>query len=234
MQFQNALFAGTLLQRYKRFLADVRLDDGTIITVHCPNSGAMLGVKDPGSRVWLSRSDNPKRAYAYTWEIVKADDGLVGINTRMPNILVEEALQAKRIPELVAYNTLRREVNYGTRSRIDFLLEEPGLPSCYVEVKNVHLRRTDDVAEFPDCVTSRGAKHMLELSKIVAQGNRAVIFYVVQRQDCRSLKIAHDIDACYGRAYQHALLHGVEQICYQCDVTVKGITLSATLPFVNK
>ena len=219
-----------LIRRYKRFLADVVCDDGTLLTVHCPNSGAMLGVQQPGSRIWLSQSDNPKRTYVHTWEIVESDSTLVGINTQIPNKLVNESLLMKDLPEFKDYDTIRREVDYGQQSRIDFLLETPRLPPCYVEVKNVHLKRDGHNAEFPDCVTARGAKHMRELAYVVQQGARAVIFYVVQRRDCHIFKIARDIDFDYWQAYQYALLHGVEQICYQCDITLTGIKLDKRLP----
>ena len=165
MEFSAPLITGRLVKRYKRFLADVILDgDGAAVTAHCANPGSMLGLKEPGSRVWLSISDNPKRKLKYSWEIMEADGALVGINTAHPNGLVEEALRAGKIPQLDGFSSLRREVKYGKNSRIDILLEAEGGAKTYVEVKNVHLMRDAGLAEFPDSVTARGAKHLAEMS----------------------------------------------------------------------
>jgi sugar fermentation stimulation protein A len=225
MQFQNPLFEGRLVKRYKRFLADIELVSGELITAHCPNPGSMLGLKDVGARVWVSKvPDDSKRKLIYTWELIESDGQLAGINTQYPNHLVEEVLRAKLIPELAIYTSIRREVKYGTNSRIDFLLEADGVPPCYLEVKNVHLKRQGR-AEFPDSVTERGAKHLRELMAMVQQGARAIILYVVQRQDCQSFAIASDIDPAYGAAYQFALLHGVEQLCYQCKMSLTEIVI---------
>lgn len=232
--FPSPLAEGVLLRRYKRFLADVRLDDGSTLTVHVPNSGAMTGVDRPGSRVWVSRSDNPNRKLAHTLEMVEADGTVVGVNTGHPNRLVAEAVTTGLIPELAGYRNLRREVKYGTNSRIDLLLEAPGRPPAYVEVKNVHLRRPDrfdgSAAEFPDAVTTRGAKHLEELARVAASGCRAVMLYLVQRNDCTHFRIAEDIDSAYARGLARAAGAGVETLCYHCTVTPEGITLSGTLP----
>ncbi len=234
MRFPEPLLRGVLVRRYKRFLADVALADGMVTTVHCPNPGGMIGLDAPGSEVWLSRSPNPGRKLPLTFELIDTPGGLVGINTGHPNQLVAEGIAAGRIPELAGYETLRREVRYGTNSRIDLLLEGPGRPTCYVEVKNVHLKRDPrplgGPAEFPDAVTKRGAKHLVELGRQVAAGLRAVMVYVVQRMDCDSFRIAEDIDPDYDRAFRLALSQGVEALCYACNVSVEAIELAGPLP----
>lgn len=229
MKFSAPLVSGRLVKRYKRFLADVILDeDGSEITAHCANPGSMLGLKQPGSRVWLSLSDNPSRKLKYSWEVMEADGALVGINTAHPNKLVEEALEAGRIPELSGYASLRREVKYGKNSRIDILLEAEDGGLIYVEVKNVHLMREAGLAEFPDSVTARGAKHLGELSEMVAQGHRAVMVFLVQRPDCSRLSLAADIDPAYAAAFAAAKEAGVEVYAIGCSVTLDGI--EAVLP----
>ncbi len=230
MKFADPLIEGRLIKRYKRFLADVELIDGGVVTAHCANSGSMLGVKEPGSEVWLSAADNPNRKLRYTWELVRVGDGLVGINTGRPNRLVAEAVAGGAIDELAGYATLRREVKYGRNSRIDLLLEDPSRPPCYVEVKNVTLRRDGGAAEFPDAVTARGAKHLEELTDMVAAGNRAVMVYLVQRGDCDRFAVAADIDPAYAAGLARARAAGVESICRACDVSVDGITVARPLP----
>ena len=231
MKFDKPLISGHLIQRYKRFLADVELEDGTLITAHCANPGSMLGLKDPGSKVWLSKSDNPKRKLAYSWELLELSDAMIGINTGHPNRIVEEAILAGQIPELADYQTLRREVKYGKNSRIDLLLQDDAKPDCYVEVKNAHLLRQTGLAEFPDSVTARGAKHLAELSDMVKQGHRAVMFYLIQRTDADKFALAADIDPNYAEAFQQAKDAGVEAIAYICDITTEKITISRPLPF---
>lgn len=230
MNFASPLIPGTLLRRYKRFLADVRLDDGTETTTHVANPGAMTGLKQAGMRVWLSRSDNPKRKLAYSWELAEIDGGLVGINTAHPNAIVAEAIAANRIPELTGYEGLRREVAYGRNSRIDILLTAPNRPRCLVEVKNVHLMRTPGLAEFPDAVTTRGAKHLREMADAVAIGDRAAMVYLVQRTDCIRFALAADIDPVYAKDFAAAHDAGVEALCYACTVTLDGLTLDHPLP----
>jgi sugar fermentation stimulation protein A len=234
LQFPQPLIAGRLLRRYKRFLADVELGSGEIITAHTANTGAMSGCSEPGSRVWLSLSDNPKRKYPHSWEIVEVAPGvLCGINTLLSNHLVSEAIAAGRIAELSAYANIRREVAYGSeRSRIDLLLEPSASlnkPPCYVEVKNVTLAN-NGVAMFPDAVTARGTKHLRELMGVVAQGARAVIFYCVQRNDCNEFRPADAIDSEYGETLREALSKGVEAVAYHADVEVTGISLRMPLP----
>ncbi|AXS41115.1 DNA/RNA nuclease SfsA [Breoghania sp. L-A4] len=217
------LVSGRLIKRYKRFLADVTLDSGEIITAHCANPGSMLGLKTPGSRVWLSVSDNPKRKLKYSWELVEVGGVLVGVSTAHPNALVEEAILEGTISELSGYATLRREVTYGKNSRIDILLEDDARPKAYVEVKNVNLVREAGLAEFPDAVTLRGAKHLAELGDMVEQGHRAVMVYLVQYPGCERFSLSRDIDPAYGAAFDQARARGVEALAYVCDITQDAI-----------
>lgn len=222
------LVSGRLLRRYKRFLADVELDDGEVVTAHCPNSGSMRGCALPDSPVRLSRSDNPARKLPYTWELVMADGCWVGINTALPNRLAREGIERGIVTELQGYEILRSEVSYGSeRSRIDLLLENPG--RCYIEVKNVTLVENGQ-ARFPDAVTERGQKHLRELMSMVALGYRAVNLFTVQRADARSVAPADDIDPAYGKLLRQAASAGVELLAYQALVTPQEIVLSHSLP----
>jgi len=229
MDFPDPLLRGTLVKRYKRFMADVVLESGDTVTAHCANTGAMLGVQNPGSEVWLSPARNPDRKLKFTWEMIRIGEGLVGINTAHPNKIVAEAIEAGKIPELSGYEDLRREVKYGTNSRIDILLSEDGKPDCYVEIKNVHLMRDTGVAEFPDSVSTRAAKHQGELANMVEQGARSVTVYLCQREDCDSFRLAADIDPDYARAVKDAKQRGVEAICYACALTPEAISVSHRL-----
>lgn len=230
MRFPTPLIEARLVRRYKRFLADVELADGTVTTVHCANPGAMTGLAEPGMRVLLSRSENKTRKLPLSWELVETDRGLIGINTAHPNRLVEDAIIAGTIAELTGYTVIRREVNYGRNSRIDLLLSREGRAQAYVEVKNVHLARKPPLAEFPDCVTARGTKHLGELSDMVAAGHRAVMFYLVQRSDCTAFRLATDIDPAYASAFVHARAAGVEAIAYACRLSPEEIAVAGGLP----
>ncbi len=238
MQFDPPLIRGVLVKRYKRFLADVALENGEVVTAHCANPGSMMGLQAPGSDVWLSPADKPGRKLKYTLELVAVGSGpesLVGVNTGHPNALAAAAVAAGRIPELAGYDSLRREVKYGRNSRIDLLLEGGAGPICYVEVKSVTLRRDaagggKGIAEFPDAVTARGAKHLEELGDVAETGGRAVMFYLVQRQDCDAFAVASDIDPAYARALERARSRGVEALCYCCKLSPTGIELDRPLP----
>ncbi|MHA6286983.1 DNA/RNA nuclease SfsA [Maricaulis sp. CAU 1757] len=226
MKFATPLLPGRLVRRYKRFFADVELADGTSVTAHCANTGAMTGIKDEGLPVWLSPADNPKRKLKYTWELVEAEGTLIGTLPHLANALAEEAVEAGRIAELAGYDSLRREVKYGENSRIDLLLEGEARPPCWVEVKNVHWKRGDGIAEFPDGVTSRGAKHLGELAARVAAGDRAVQLFVVQREDCDVLRPASDIDPVYARTLRAAAQAGVEVLAYACRVSPEEVEIT--------
>ncbi|MHB8121742.1 MAG: DNA/RNA nuclease SfsA [Desulfuromonadaceae bacterium] len=224
------LVAGTLVKRYKRFLADVTLDDGSLVTVHCPNSGSMMGCATPGSRVLLSRSSNSTRKYPFGWEMVQADGFWIGINTGLPNRLTREAIEDGTVAELQGYAAIRPEVPYGERSRIDLLLEGSA-GRCYVEVKNVTLVESGR-ALFPDAVTTRGQKHLRELMRVVREGDRGVIFFTVQRGDGNSVSPADMIDPEYGRLLRLAIENGVEALAYRASVTPEEIRLTERLPVI--
>ncbi|EJF76960.1 DNA/RNA nuclease SfsA [Bartonella birtlesii] len=223
MLFIPKLFPAKLIRRYKRFLADVKWDDKHILTVSVPNTGSMLGLTTPNSNIWLSYHNSSKRKYAYQLEIVETENTLVGINTTLPNKLALEAIQNGLLPELSTYKTILKEQCYGTQSRIDFLLCDATLPDCYLEVKNVHFIRQKGLAEFPDTFTKRGTRHLEELIKIVQQGKRAAMLYVIQREDCSSFTICRDLDPIYGRKVDLALKSGVEFYAVKCHVSVEGI-----------
>ena len=234
MDFPAPLESGRLVSRYKRFFADVVMDDGREITAHCPNPGAMLGLNTPGLPAWLSRSDGPKRKLAHTLELVEADGGLVGINTMHPNRLVAEALAAGAIPELAGYASHRREVRYGTNSRVDFLLEAPDRPRAWLEVKNCHLRREGTLAEFPDCVAARSLKHLRELTAMVEAGDRAVMLFVIQRTDCNAFSACSELDPAYAAGLTAAAAAGVEVLAYACEISIGGIGIAAPVPWLGQ
>ena len=231
MRFPTPLVPGRLLRRYNRFLADVMLDDGRQVTAHCPNPGAMLGLREPGLRVWLEPNDDPKKKLKFGWRLAELPGGhMAGIDTGVPNRIVGEALAAGRVPALAGYTDIRPEVKYGVRSRVDFLARGDGLPDAYVEVKNVHLLREEDWAEFPDSVTTRGAKHLAELTAMAEAGHRAVMLYCVQRTDCARVRLAEDIDPAYAAAAAEAAARGVEMIAHTTRITTEGVWLDRALP----
>ncbi len=237
MRFSETLIEGRLVERYKRFLADVDLATGERVTAHCANPGAMMGLKEPGSRVLLSRSNNPKRKLAFNWEFVEVAAGggpkqFVGINTSRPNHLVAEALREGRLEPFRHYTNVRPEVKYGRNSRVDFLLERDGAPPCYLEVKNSHLMREAGFAEFPDCVAARSAKHLYELADMAQAGARAVLLYVIQMQADR-FDVARDIDPAYDEAFRHALAAGVESYAYVCRISPEEVTIDRPVEIVT-
>jgi sugar fermentation stimulation protein A len=229
MKFPTPLLRGRLIKRYKRFLADVALENGETITASCPNTGSMMGLSSPGLGVWVSTNDSATRKYRHTLELVEIDDGagvtLVGINTGLPNRIVTEAVKGGQIASLSGYASLRNEVKYGVNSRIDILLEDPNKGLCYVEIKNVHLMRTAGLAEFPDSVTARGAKHLDELADMVREGHRAVMVYLIQRGDCGRFSLAGDMDPQYAAAFTRARQVGVEALACRCVITPEGIAV---------
>lgn len=236
MRFPRPLIEGRLLRRYKRFLADVRLADGREITAHCANPGAMLGLLTPGARVFVSESDNPARKLRYSWEVVEADFGrgpeFVGVSTALPNHLVAEALRNGFFHEFDGWPRARREVKYGAASRIDFLLEGDGRPPLYIEVKNAHLMREPGLAEFPDCATARGAKHMRELAEMARSGARACVVFLIQ-MNANRFTLARDLDPAYGRAFDEARTSGVEAIALACDVSPEGVEITRRVPIMG-
>ena len=237
MRFPAPLVPATLIRRYKRFLADVLLPSGETITVHVANPGAMTGLATPGSKVWLSKSDRAGRKLAFSWELVEVDFGagpeLVGVNTGHPNGIVLEALAAQQIPALCGYAAIRREVKYGAASRIDVLLEGEGRRPCYVEIKNVHLMRQQGLAEFPDAVTARGARHLAELAAMARSGARAVMVYLIQIGSAQRFALARDIDPRYGVAFDLARAAGVEAMAWRCQVTAEGIRIEAPVQIID-
>ena len=236
MKFHAPLIKGQLIKRYKRFMADVRLENGSLVTAHCANSGSMHSVNEPDAEVWLSPAKNPDRKLKFTWEMIRIKRSLVGINTQHPNTLVAEVLATGKVPSLTGFKKLRREVKYGENSRIDVLLEMADGQHCYVEVKSVTMRRDltkGAPAEFPDGVTARGAKHLVELSDMVKQGHRAVMFYLLQRGDANRMTIARDIDPNYGEVLDNARRAGVEVVAFNCKLTSKAITVAKPVEFLG-
>ena len=237
MRFPAPLIPATLVKRYKRFLADVVLPDGQTVTAHVANPGAMIGCATPGARVWLSKSDSKTRKLPHSWELIEVDFGagmeFVGVNTAHPNVLAGAALAAGVIPELAGYPSIRREVKYGRNSRVDFLLEAPDRPPCYVEIKNVHLMRSPGLAEFPDAVTARGAKHLEELGDAVEAGARAVMLFLIQIGSATRFALARDIDPRYGAAFDRARARGVEALAWRCVIACEGIDVAAPVPIAE-
>lgn len=235
MKFSDPLVRGRLIKRYKRFLVDIELESGKVVVAHCANPGSMMNLLLPDAEVWLSPASNPNRKLKYTWEMIRYEDTLIGLNTSLPNKIVEDAIQQDLVAEFTEYDSLKREVKYGENSRIDILLQSSNLPDCYLEVKSVTLKRPgngNNLAEFPDSVTVRGTKHLQELSGQVANGNRAAMFYLVQREDCNRLSIAGDIDPNYANAFIAARKAGVEMLCYGCSISPEAIKIRRKLEIV--
>jgi len=232
MRFPTPLVPARLIRRYKRFLADCTLEDGREVTAHCANPGSMMGLAEPGMKIWLEPNDDPKKKLKFGWRLVDHENGhFTGVDTSIPNRVLRAALEAGEISALADYGTVRAEVKYGDRSRIDFLLSEPGLPDAYVEVKSVTLCRTPGLAEFPDSVTARGARHMEELAAMTRTGHKAVVLFLVQRTDCTAVAPAGDIDPGYRAALQAALEDGLEVLAVSCEISPDGIIPAKQLPF---
>lgn len=234
MRFDTPLIPAKLIRRYKRFLADVRLADGREVVAHCPNPGSMMGLAEPGTRIWLEPNDDPKKKLKYGWRLVEhGSENFTGIDTGRANRIVAEALEAKAITPLAAYKSVRSEVKYGEASRIDFLLTGDG-PDCYLEVKSATLMRETRLIEFPDSVTARGAKHLSELAKMVEKGHRAVLLFLVQRTGATQIDVARDLDPKYGMAFDQARRAGVEFLAYGCELSPQSIELSTPIPFASR
>lgn len=226
MRFQTPLVPGILVRRYKRFLADVTLEDGREVTAHCANPGSMMGLAEPGMRVWLEPNDDPKKKLKFGWRLVEHADGhFTGVDTAVPNRMLRTALEARAVAGLAEFDQLRAEVPYGEKSRIDFLLTRAGHPDTFVEVKSVTLSRQAGLAEFPDSVTARGTKHLNELTAMVHAGHRAVMLYLVQRTDCARLTLAADLDPAYAAAWARATSAGVETLALDCQITPQQVSL---------
>ena len=230
----NQYISGRLIKRYKRFFADIQLDNNNeVITAHCPNTGSMQGLLDEGNPVLVTKADDPKRKLKYTLEIIKSGSASVGINTHKANRIVEDAIEMHLIPELGKYDTFKREVKYGTNSRIDFLLSD-GAKQTFVEVKNVTLSRKKETAEFPDAITDRGSKHLIELSHLPSKNTRAVMLFLIQRDDCKKFQIASDIDKTYYDNLKTVIKKGVEIICYNCSFESDQIRVNKKIKLVNE
>lgn len=227
-RFPEPLIPGRLVRRYKRFLAEVELDDGHRVTAHCPNSGSMLGCLAEAAPVYLSHHSDPKRRTAHTWEMIRINGSWVGINTGLPNKLVAEAARQRVLPPFADALSVRPEVPLGPGTRLDLLVQRDRGP-LYVEVKNVTLVEGRQ-ARFPDAVTTRGAKHLRELTALTARGQAAAMIYLVQRQDAQAFRPARDIDPVYARELERALAAGVEAWVVQARVSPRGVSLWRTLP----
>jgi len=224
MKFKQRLLQGTLIKRYKRFFADIKYNNKTIIA-HCPNSGSMMGLLDKGNKVWFSVSDSPTRKLKYTLEIIEINKKNVGINTLLTNKIVLEALNSKKIKSLAKFNNIKTEAKFSINTRFDFLLTNDK-EKCFLEVKNVTLVREETVAEFPDAITTRGTKHLNELCNAVEKGYQSYILYLIQREDCKFFKIAEDIDEKYKIAFNSAIKNGIKVLCYDCSLTSDEIKLN--------
>lgn len=227
MEFATPLIPARLMRRYMRFLSDMELETGDVVKAHCPNPGSMLGMKEPGLRCWLERNDDPRKKLDWGWRLVEVGDALVTVDTGLANRVVGEALAAGLVPDLADAGVARAEVKFGQNSRVDFCLGG----DCFVEVKSVTLARKPGLAEFPDSVTERGTKHLRELADVAKSGQRAVMFYLVQRTDARAVTLAADIDPGYAAAFAEAHAAGVEVLAHRAEITPQEITLGSALPF---
>jgi sugar fermentation stimulation protein A len=234
MQFQTPLVPARLIRRYKRFLADIRLDDGREVAAHCASPGSMMGLADEGMKIWVEPNDDPKKKLKYGWRLVDHENGhFTGVDTAVPNRALKAALITGDVPELADYSEVLPEQKYGEKSRIDFLLRGDGLPDAFVEVKSVTLSRQAGLAEFPDSVTSRGTKHLGELAAMVAQGHRGVMFYLVQRTDCDRMTLAADLDPAYAAAFAQARAAGVEVLCYDTRISPDGVDIGKRIEMTS-
>ena len=224
MKFEKKLLQGTFLKRYKRFFVDLKFNNKTI-TAHCPNSGSMMGLLKAGSKVWFSKTDNEKRKLKFTLQIIESNKKLVGINTHLTNKIILEALEKKKIESLSKFTNIKSEVKFSINTRFDFLISNSA-KKCFVEVKNVTLVRENSIAEFPDAITSRGTKHLIELVNAKRKGYESYLIYLIQREDCKSFKIAKDIDQMYKNAFDTALKNGVKILCYDCKLNNEEIKLN--------
>jgi sugar fermentation stimulation protein A len=230
MRFPTPLLPARLIRRYKRFLADCRLADGREVTAHCPNPGSMLGLAEPGTRIWLEPNDDPRKKLKFGWRLVEHESGhFTGIDTALPNRALRAALEARQIAPLAAYGRVRPEVPCGAASRIDFLLTGDGLPDAWVEVKSVTLCRRPGLAEFPDSVTARGTRHLAELAEIARNGHRALMLYLVQRTDCTGFALASDIDPAYAAAFDAARAQGVDVLVFGTHISPESVTVGQAL-----
>ena len=230
MKFKDRLLQGTLIKRYKRFFVDINFK-GKIITAHCPNTGSMMGLLNKGNKTWFSVSNNPKRKLKYSLEIIEVGKNLVGINTLLTNKLVFEALNLKKIKNLIKFNNIKTEVKFSNSTKFDFLISN-NKEKCFLEVKNVTLLRNKKIAEFPDAITSRGTKHLVELINAKKKGFQSYMLYLIQRQDCKAFKIAEDIDINYKIAFDKAIKAGVKILCYDCKINDEEVKLNNQIELI--
>ena len=230
MKFNSTLIKGKLIKRYKRFFTDIEVNN-KVVTAHCPNTGSMMGLLNKGNKIWFSVSNNPKRKLRYSLEIIRVEKSLVGINTLLANKLVFEALKSKKIKSLIRYDNIKAEVKFSNSTRFDFLISDTK-EKCLLEVKNVTLLRNNNIAEFPDAITSRGTKHLIELINAKKRGFHSCIIYLIQRQDCKVFKIADDIDINYKIAFDKAIKGGVKILCYDCKINDEEVKLNNQIKLV--
>ena len=229
MKFKERLLQGTLIKRYKRFFVDINYKN-KVITGHCPNTGSMMGLLDKGNKVWFSKSDDKKRKLKYTLQIIEINKQKIGINTLLTNKIVNEALNFKKIDALSKFNDIKNEVKFTENTRFDFLLKREE-EKCFLEVKNVTLSRSNNIAEFPDAVTLRGTKHLNELINAKKKGYQAYMLYLIQMEGCNSFKIAKDIDQKYKFMFDEALKNGVKILCYDCKLNNEEIKLNKQINY---